>query len=48
MKFATLVALVACTDAARIMSKPAEPTPTELAETTEAESAATEDISEFD
>ena len=57
MKFATLVALVASSNAARIMArekKPAEPAPVELAETEEAESASAEatagaqDLSDYD
>ena len=57
MKFATLAALVASSNAARIMArekKPAEPAPVELAETEEGESASAdasagaEGISDYD
>lgn len=53
MKFATLVALVASSNAARIMArekKPAEPAPVELAETEEGESASAdaEGISDYE
>ena len=49
MKFATLVALVASSNAARIMArekKPAEPAPVELAETEEGEAASADATAE--